>query len=298
MHPEVNISLLTLLYAGKTLLNINIIKDIKNMLKLKSKSAGNKLYKFGTSETLCNEINNFYISENILNISIHVPTHRKPSNSNDFSYYLAGLIDGNGYIKDSELIILFHKLDSSLAYYIKSKLGYGSVKSYNNSIILIISNKKGLDSIFHLINGKIKTLNIYNQFLPLYSNLKLGNINDFNNNWLAGFIDILGSFHIEILNKKEIKLNFQLKFNDLLILNSIKSFLGGNINSNNIYNSTNLSSAYNIINYLNKYHLLSNKHINYLKWRKTYILLQNKEYLNINGINKIIKYKNTINKWF
>jgi len=35
--------------------------------------------------------------------------------------------------------------------------------------------------------------------------------------------------------------------------------------------------------------MLSTKHINYLKWRKAYILVQNKDHLTEIGLNKVKK---------
>jgi len=73
---------------------------------------------------------------------------------------LAGLIEGDGHFsKQQQLIIAFNSLDISLAYFIKSKLGYGTVKKVKNknAAILIISNKIGIINVLNLINGKIKT---------------------------------------------------------------------------------------------------------------------------------------------
>jgi hypothetical protein len=99
--------------------------------------------------------------------------------------------------------------------------------------------------------------------------------------------------------KTEVRLNFQIdqKNNDLLIL--IKNFLGGNIgyrkNQDTYYfGSTSFGSAKKVIQYFDQYHLLSTKHINYLKWRKAYILIQNKEHLNSTGLEKITKLKKTM----
>ena len=50
------------------------------------------------------------------------------------------------------------------------------------------------------------------------------------------------------------------------------------------------------MNYFDYFHLLSSKHINYLKWRKAYLIIQDKGHLNTNGLNKIIKLKNTMNR--
>lgn len=217
-----NIGLLTLLYAETTstyflkkvsfkyslflFLRIKTKKnDIVKKLKQLSLSAGNLYNRHlflrgqtpvpgrlpdassissinGTSETICNEtVNN--IEENIKNISFHVPKHSKPISENNFGHYLAGLIEGCGHFSSQqELIIVFHPLDVSLAYYIKERLGYGSViftnKKVKNkiatlrygdrgSVIFFISSSKsqrdGLKKVINLINGKIRTENKFNQ---------------------------------------------------------------------------------------------------------------------------------------
>ena len=51
-----------------------------------------------------------------------------------------------------------------------------------------------------------------------------------------------------------------------------------------------------MINYFDQYHLLSSKHLNYLKWRKAYILIQNKEHLTESGLEQITKLKKTMNR--
>jgi LAGLIDADG endonuclease len=99
----------------------------------------------------------------------------------------------------------------------------------------------------------------------------------------------------------EIRLNYQVdqKKKDILIL--IKNYLGGNIEyrksqDSYYYGSTSFGSAKKVIDYFDHFHLLSSKYVNYLKWRKVYILIQNKEYLNKKGIQKIIKLKNSMNR--
>jgi hypothetical protein len=90
---------------------------------------------------------------------------------------------------------------------------------------------------------------------------------------LAGFSDADASFQIKLIsrnNRTEVILNYQIdqKNNDLLIL--IKNHFGGNIGFRQsietyYYGSTSFGSAKNVINYFNKYHMLSLKHVNYLK---------------------------------
>lgn len=171
-----------------------------------------------------------------------------------------------------------------------------------------------MEKVINLINGKIRTENKFNQitnnilshpkFCGKTISLKLNLDIDLKNHWLAGFSDADGSFQIKILhrNKKvEIRLNFQIDQKKDVLLLLIKNFLGGNIGyrkSQDTYyfGSTSFGSAKNCINYFDYFHLLSCKHINYLKWRKAYIIIQNKDHLNKDGIEKIIKLKGTMNR--
>lgn len=264
--------------------------------------------------------NNEAWTENVKAISIHNSKHLKPLSDNQFGYYLAGLIDGEGHFNfKQQLVIVFSSSDVSLAYYLKTRIGFGQIRKVKNknAYLFIISNKDGLIKVINLINCKLRTLNKYNQVInnilnhPLYSKFKeniefnLNSNNDFHNHWLAGFSDADASFQIKIVykpnrNKPEIRLNYQIdqKKNDILIL--IKEFFGGNIGYRKsqdtyYYDSTSFGSANKIIKYFDEYHLQSNKQIYFLKWRKAYVLIQNKDHLNEIGINKLIKLKNSMN---
>ena len=143
----------------------SILNDIVKKLKQWSTSAGNKFYikfKFGTSETLCNET--VVNLENVKPITVHVPKHLKPLNDEQFGHYLAGLIDGDGHFSSKQqLVIAFHSLDISLAYYIKERVGFGKVKKVKdkNAFLLVICARYGLEKVIKLINGKIRTENNY-----------------------------------------------------------------------------------------------------------------------------------------
>lgn len=56
----------------------------------------------------------------------------------------------------------------------------------------------------------------------------------------------------------------------------------------------NFNIIYNLIKYLDIYQLQSFKYLKYLYIRKLYIYLQDKEYLNERGFNKIIRIINRI----
>ncbi|HMG16557.1 MAG TPA: LAGLIDADG family homing endonuclease [Saprospiraceae bacterium] len=313
-----------MLFAGTTSLTsfkYSILIDTVKKLKQRSLSAGNLFSsssKGKTSEILRNEI--VSKTEKIKAISVHNSKHFRQLSDNQFGHYLAGLIDGDGHFSSKQqLIIVFSSSELSLAYYIKERLGYGNVRRVKdkNAYLLIISNKDGLIKILNLINSKLRTLNKYNQVInnilnhSLYNKenivFKLNLNNNFNNHWIAGFSDADASFQIKVVNKinrskPEIRLNFQIdqKNNDILLL--IKEFFGGNIGYRKsqdtyYYGSTSFGSARKVINYFDEYHLQSNKYINYLKWRKAYILIQDKTHLFDQGIKQIIELKNTMNSF-
>jgi hypothetical protein len=284
-----------LLFAGTTSFpygvsfNYSVFNEKVKKLKQWSKSAGNifTYVNYGTSETLSNET--VEILENVKEISVHVPRHLKPINQDQFGHYLAGLIDGSGQFNDKqELIIDFHALDASLAYFIKKRLGYGSVKKITtrNSYILVVSSSEGLKKAINLINGKFRSEKILNQIntkilnnnkftdLKTKINLKNNLDTDLKNHWLAGFSDATASFNINLFhsdNKLEVQLNFNLvQERDNILLLLIKEFLGGNLSyskdkDTHFYDSSSFGSAKKVIDYLDHYHLLSTKQINYLK---------------------------------
>ena len=321
-HPEVtDVGLLTLPYAGTASPysdKYSILNDTVKKLKQRSKSAGNILtITNGTSETLRNGV--VVNSENVGRVSDHVPKHLKPLNNKQLGYYLAGLIDGDGHFsKAQQLVIVFSSPDAFLAYYLKEKLGYGNVKKVKdkNAYLLIIANKKGMLQVINLINGKLRTKHRFDQVVNNVLNhnkytdqnihFTLDSSKNLDNHWLAGFSDADASFQIKIIrritrNKPEIRLNFQIDQKSDLLLNIIKEYLGGNIGYRKsqdtyYYGSTNFGSAKRVIEYFDRYHLQSRKHISYLRWRKVYRLIQDKQHLTDKGLSKILIIKSLINR--
>ena len=252
-----------------------------------------------------------------------MPEHLRPGNVEQFGHYLAGLIDGDGSFGNYVATISFYCLDASLAYYIKKRLGYGYVRKVKskNAYVLTISKREGLETLLNLINGKLRTqakleaifnniLNKYVKPLTLNKTFHINNSKDLDNHWLAGFIDADGSFQIKVLNRitpsgitrTEIRLKLQIDQKDSLLLDLIKNKFGGYLGyrktqNTYYYETTSFGSARKVINYLNNYHLLSSKHINYLKWRKVYLLVQEKKHLTPEGQTKIIKLKSSMNSY-
>ena len=262
-------------------------------------------------------------NENIKLISKHVPKHLKPASKDQFGYYLAGLIDGDGWFSKYAAYIVFYALDASLAYYIKSQIGYGSVTRVKskNAYLLTITKREGLQILLNLINGKLRTqskcdavykniLNVYGEPLHLKEKFSIDTSEDLDNHWLAGFIDANGSFQVKCLERAkpsggtrfEIRLNMQLDQKTRVFLDLIKDKFGGNIGYRKsqdtfYYSSTSFGSAKKVIKYLDKYHMLSSKYINFLRWRKVYQLIQEKKHLTPKGQARIIKIKYSMNSF-
>jgi hypothetical protein len=252
------------------------------------------------------------IKENF--ISDHLKKHIKPETDEEFGFYLAGLIEGDGYFGDRRFEIAFHIDDISSAYYIKKRIGYGSVLflKNKNSVRYVLRHSAGLKKVLELVNGKFLGKNKRDQLIKHGYSYKY-NINilpkaTFNlidNYWLAGFADADGSFGIFINKSKShkygynITLPFRIKQKNPALLNLIKTQFGGNVSLFNdgiySYSSTSFKVAYLFSNYFDKFHLLNaSKWINFLKWRKAYRIVQRKEHLNLLGIAKIRKLQENL----
>lgn len=147
------------------------------------------------------------------------------------------------FSKIPQLLIVFNELDSSLAYFIKGKIGYGNVYKIKGkkAVILVIANHAGICKVIELINGKIRSNNKLDQINNnILSNSKFKNLppfsknndRDLNNYCIAGFSDADASFQIKLINRNErseVRLNFQIDQKKDELLNLIKEFLGGNI---------------------------------------------------------------------
>jgi hypothetical protein len=136
--------------------------------------------------------------------------------------------------------------------------------------------------------------------------------NKLNPNWVTGFIDAEGCFHISIynINKSGNMLKWRvtpafelgLHIKDLDLLLQIKSFFG---NTGNIQFNTNNSVNYQIrdinsiktilIPHFDKYPLITQKQSDYILFKEIVKLLENGEHLNPEGLNKILNFKASLN---
>ena len=250
-----------------------------------------------------------YSYKNLPLISDHVPTPVKVTSltDNEFGYFLAGLIEGDGWFGDNVLHIIFAENDISLAYLIKNRIGHGHVYKIKDkkAVRYICKNKKGMSIILSLINGKLVSKFKYEQLIKHnYTNIfnciiyPPSNLITLDNYWLAGFTQADGCFHISVVKSKthktgfSVRLEYSLKQNDSIPLKLLCEKLKmGNLSQYHTgiwcYKSTGYKTAALLINYFDQFHLFADKYVNYLKFRKVYIMLTEGKHLEDKGIIKI-----------
>lgn len=307
-----------LLYAGNSwkssplvLLTLGTIYFIQN--NLSRQSAENFSFSTTASASTKNTYNKYSDlpsrapAREGAKISEHVPLHKSALNDEEFGYFLAGLIEGDGWFGKKELHIIFTESDASLAYFIKKRIGYGNVYKIKdkNAVRYICKNKTGLSVILSLINGKFLSNYKYEQLIKHNYNEDFNikilpplNTLSLDNYWLAGFTQADGCFHISIAKSKthktgcSLRLEYSLKQNDDLPLKLLYNLLNmGNISlySSGIwcYKSSGFKTAAYLIDYFDKYPLFAEKYLDYLKFRKVYIMVTEGKHLNNKGIKKI-----------
>lgn len=192
-----------------------------------------------------------------------------------------------------------------------------------------ISAKNSIYKIINLINGKFRTPKIdqlyklidwFNKKHSLSLNkLPIDNSPLQDNSWLAGFIDADGVFYIRY-SPKQIICKFSLEQRMIYpktsldhlwpgqsyfsILNQISLFLNVKlaIRTRTNYRHSyyhirvdNQKSIQILIDYLNKYSLLSSKHLDFLDWVKAFKEIKNKNHMTERGKELILSAKHNMN---
>lgn len=258
----------------------------------------------------------------IISISKHSEKHKKPVRNTEIGYYLAGLVEGDGYIGKRGIEILFSEPDLSNAYYIKKWVGYGTISKVKDkkAYKLRIFNRNGLEKVWRLINGKFqgpyKIQQAQKHFYDIKFNQPILGIDNAHNimktYWLSGFADADGNFSIFISNSKthktgkNITIPFRITQKNSDLLEKVKQVIIGGIIMKNMnkagniehrYSTVNFKTAINVTLYFDIFHLQNPKQYQrYQYWKKIFVILQNKEHLDEEGLKKALFMKTQINK--
>ena len=176
---------------------------------------------------------------------------------NLFKYWFIGFLEGKGLFiidKDGnlEFKIVHKSTDGSVLFYIKKKLGLGTVRKQDkvkNNHCFKINDEKGLLNLISILNGNLLLdtkqkefklwIDAYNKkygtTLVYFKNINKPGLSD---SWLSGFTDAVGSFICIIKDKPSksslVKLSYTLSqygnYNEMKYLAEI---LKGKIHYNN-----------------------------------------------------------------
>lgn len=209
------------------------------------------------------------------------------------------------------LTIVFAENDTSLAYYIKNRIGHGNVYKIKDkkAVRYICKNAAGISFILSLINGKLLSKPKYDQLVKHnfdfvddfnYTILPPSNLLSLNNHWLADgcFTQADGCFYISVVKSKthktgfSVRLEYSIKQNDVFPLRLLyETVKMGNLSHYNsgiwCYKSSGFKTAELLINYFDNYNVFAGKYENYLKFRKRYIMITYGQHLQDKGITKI-----------
>ena len=132
---------------------------------------------------------------------------------------------------------------------------------------------------------------------------------DLNAQWIVGFVDGEGCFHIGINKNQEMKLGVQVlpEFTvvqhqvDEQVLYALKAYFGcGVVRKNHatrfcyrVRGHDNL--LHKILPFFEKHQLKTRKRVDFAKFRKVVLLMEKEEHLTLEGIEKIRQIKTTMN---
>lgn len=233
--------------------------------------------------------------------------------------WFVGFAEGDGYlgVNEGRPIFVLTQKESKILYEIRDILKFGYVKEFDGFYRFIVREQSSVFLLFHLFNGNLHLIPRIEQLI-VWSKQWNSNIKNkdnllkaitspvkfsLNNSWFSGFVDAEGCFNVYVAkNNKSVILRFIVDQKEgLSLFNDLKNILSyGSIyarkNNNFRYAVTNLNSLSIIINYFNQFVLRTKKQWAFDKWIVIYHCVLNKEHKSPEGIEKIKRLSQLINK--
>lgn len=312
-------------------------------LKYKSEGGANKSSNFALSATQRLHVESFenYYKAN----SKCYGKNSQPSP--EFLNWFIGFSEGDGsFIKASRgdlyFVITQDSRDKQVLDYIQKNLNMGKVIIQGKTTSrYIIQDKLGLYLISLIFNGNIRTpekLSSFNEFLNIFNKkiffifnkpsrkLKDFNLkNDYfefiypcnslreitlNDNWLLGFIDAEGCFHVSFATKKNSYSilfyisqkgleNKNILLNKLVLLFKVGKIYKHYHQNNWSFRVYGLSDTKVIINYIEKFEfsLFTKKASSFVLWKEIHKALSNSDHFDSVKKQKLISLSKTVNNY-
>ena len=252
----------------------------------------------------------------------------KLSMTQNTQHYLAGLWEGDGHADrkfQKYIAITFHRKDYPLVRLLQAHLG-GTVrhKQKENALVLTLRKAEALQLFFRFIQNKLRTPKHHDLQAYAYTTGIRDTSTLFSNGWLAGFLDADSGFKIRytherrnpitkrIIVKHRIALSLvieQRQHHPITqesyepIMTELASTFGVPLKVRKhgkkeywCVEISSLDKIKTIIDYLDRYPLLTSKFLDYQDWKKAYFMLQRKEHLTKEGKAKLLALKKGMNR--
>lgn len=279
--------------------------SVKNSKSIKNQSAGNPTKSGGSSETIR------ITSTNPHETKTSSEVLKSFDNSLNFSYWLAGLIDGDGSLcvynnKACSCEITLGKEDIKTLHKIKYILKCGSIlqRIKTTAVRWRVYKKSSLIPIIELINGKLLTLSKHQQLVKIGQELSIQPILNFNcsthNSWFSGFFDAEG--YLSIRNDYTLTLSVSQK--DESTLKKIQEAFGvGQIYYDSYWNGYNYvvcsrSELKIIFDYFDKFPLQTTKHIDFITFKRLLLFIERGYHLKTASPQLKTRLDNLIRQFF
>lgn len=252
-----------------------------------------------------------------MTLSVHSPKQHTMTEQM-FAQYLAGLTDAERHFsKIPQCVISFHITDKSLAFFIKSRIGYGTVTKIKNkrAYKYVCAHRTGVAYIARLVQpylnhpskqGQLKTRVFARCSEPaaLVSSFQKNKRENYtqpfspvalcDSHWFAGFVEGDGSFQMK--TSRDIRVTLQIDQKDRVLLDVIKQTFGGYIGFRKstqtfYYSSTSFERAFALMKYFDRFMMIGRKRLDYVYWRKCVVLISQKRHLTQEGLGQIVAFK-------
>lgn len=208
-------------------------------------------------------------------------------------------MDGKGEIREKEIKIELRESEISLAYKIKKKIGYGSVKVRKGKISYEIKKIEGQKRLIEMIKGRIRTSEKGERLKERGEEGGIREDKELNNYWLAGYTEGRGEFRIR-WEEEGVRIEYEIRGEEEELLKKIREKMGeGEVREEEggySYKNREMGTISEVIRYYDKYKIKSRKYINYVKIRKVYRMVTRGEHIGKKGEEKIERIRKGIIK--
>ena len=243
--------------------------------------------------------------------AVEIISSRSTNINNDFLYWIAGLVDGDGYFYMRKSVKKNKNTGKTYTYYypnfnitthvverinirkIKAILGFGSIYNVSglNACRYTVANKIEIRILIKNLNGKLRLSKRLNQFELVCNSMNIkiigADIDSFSSNaWLSGIFEADGCFYC---NRKSFQISVNITQKDPTLLYAIQKEFNGNVYHSidkksgmrfSRYSCSKASDIIKWISYFDKYGFVGPKASQLIQFKELLFLKSRKDFKN------------------